>query len=106
MIFFGFCRVNEEGADVLWRLRRLSPAQSGYSIPALPITVVRVEAARIIAANHVKPRMFKKDPPIPAQSPTLSPTLSAINCRVSWIIFGNTLFNFPTMSAPTIGPLL
>ncbi len=61
---------------------------------------IRFPVAMLIKPPMTIPPMFSpvadsnRSAPLPAESPTLSPTLSAMTCRVTWVIFRNTCFNF------------
>ena len=82
------------------------PNISGNSTAWLNVDDTDGINARSIAAKRVTTYVSYKSAPIPAQSPTLSPTLSAMVAGFRGSSSGIPFSTFPTKSAPTSAALV
>ena len=79
---------------------------SGYSIIVVAVSPTKNIAANNIVATTVTAYVSKRSAAIPAQSPTLSPTLSAIDAAFLGSSSGIPASTFPTISPPTSAPFV
>ena len=80
-------------------------ASSGNTIPPIPNTG-KSAMPRIIAPTFSAAVDSKRSAPRPAQSPTLSPTRSAMTAGLRGSSSGMPASTFPTRSAPTSAALV